>query len=56
MSEISEEKKKIIAKLKQKIIELEAINEDTWTTRQTAAMNEIAIAKHYETISTLLKN
>ena len=54
MSEISEEKKKLIAEIKYKISLLEETNKDVWLSSKSAAINEVAIAKLYETLSKLL--
>lgn len=51
---MEEEKKKLIAEIKRKISELEETNEDIWLPSKSVAMNEIAIAKLYESLTKLI--
>lgn len=53
---MNEEKKRLIAEIKQKIELLEEKNEDIWLSSKSAAMNEIAIAKLYETLAKLVSD
>lgn len=53
---MEEEKKKLIDSIKRKIEKLENENNSWLTGEKVSAMNNIAIAKHYETIAILITN
>ena len=49
------EKEKLIKEIKEKIVFLEAENEDVFISSKLQGLNNIAIAKYYETLSKLIQ-